>query len=103
MISEHCTSLDTAIREGRIPAWYALPVAAGFAIYATVALAIALVTRPFHRGSRKVGPLAGMRLEPTGEFRPPRKGEYYHDAGAGGICLCCRRKLPTPRAIFRLI
>jgi hypothetical protein len=47
------------------------------------------------------GPLAGKSFHATGEFRKPKRGEYYYDAGTGGICLCCRRSLPMPREIFR--
>jgi hypothetical protein len=49
------------------------------------------------------GPLAGKSFQATGEFRRPKRGEYYLDAGAGGICLCCRRSMPMPREIFRII
>jgi hypothetical protein len=46
------------------------------------------------------GPLAGKSFTPTGEFRCPKRGDYYYDAGAGGICLCCRRSMPMARDIF---
>ena len=47
MVNKHCTSLDSAIRDGKPAAWLALPLGLGFVVYTTVALVISLVTAPF--------------------------------------------------------
>jgi hypothetical protein len=43
MADRHCTSLDTAIREGNISPWLALLFALGWIIYVAIAIPVALI------------------------------------------------------------
>jgi hypothetical protein len=53
MADTHCTSLDEAIREGKLSPWLALPFALGWIIYAAIAIPVALIAA----GVRRINPL----------------------------------------------
>jgi hypothetical protein len=54
MADRHCTSLDTAIREGNISPWLALPFALGWIAYVAIAIPVALIAACV----RRINPLS---------------------------------------------